>query len=355
VYLGITFLAAGFFMLPQLLRYIVICGGIVDFLLGIFLHFSLQHTTIQLIDVHGTQIVAPRMDLLAQTAVDNNLVKLSRHYTFLGDHFGSSLVVLQVTTAILFGILLDLMLRTTLVTRTRVGRLPIINTGVLAVPSLLIAFYMVHSQPLTGQALATPQTIAACMKNVEQNVDSAESHFSLAVAFYLDGQIPSALDQWGEALTLQPDQMKSRYFARLVTAYYPQLNLPQSIRIADYVWLHPDSAAARNALGCELLNRKHVALAANCFQEAINLDSTYALAYVNLSLIKLETGHPAQAIAILNTALRYDSNNPQIHYFLAVAFYKCGKIPEAIAHLRQALRLKPDFKKAGEMLQQLAN
>jgi hypothetical protein len=159
VYLGITFLAAGFFILPRRLRYIVICGSIIDFLLGIFLHFSLQHITIQLIAARGSIIVAPSMDLLNQTAVGNNLMKLSRNYTFWGDHFGSSPVVLQVTTAILFDILLYLLLCTALAARTRVGRLPAIMIGVLAVPTLLIAFYMVYSQLSIDQASAKPQTI----------------------------------------------------------------------------------------------------------------------------------------------------------------------------------------------------
>jgi hypothetical protein len=99
------------------------------------------------------------MDLLNQTAVGNNLMKLSRNYTFWGDHFGSSPVVLQVTTAILFDILLYLLLCTALAARTRVGRLPAIMIGVLAVPTLLIAFYMVYSQLSIDQASAKPQTI----------------------------------------------------------------------------------------------------------------------------------------------------------------------------------------------------
>jgi 4-amino-4-deoxy-L-arabinose transferase-like glycosyltransferase len=121
VYLGITFLAAGFFLLPRWLRYVVICGSMIDFLFGIFLHFSLQHITIQLMDSRGTLIVAPSMDLLNRTAFGNNLMKLSRHYTFWGDHFGNSLIVLQITTAILFEILLYMLLRIALATRTRAG------------------------------------------------------------------------------------------------------------------------------------------------------------------------------------------------------------------------------------------
>ncbi len=122
VYLGITFLAAGFFRLPRWLGYVVICGSMIDFLFGVFLHFGLQHVTVQLMDVKGALIVAPSMDLLNQTAVGNNLMKLSRLYTFWGDHFGNNLVVLQITTAILFEILLYRLLRTALATRTRAGR-----------------------------------------------------------------------------------------------------------------------------------------------------------------------------------------------------------------------------------------
>ncbi len=124
VYLGITFLAAVFFRLPRWLRYVVICGSMIDFLLGIFLHFSLQNITIQPMDARGTLMVASSMDFLNQTAVGNNLMKLSRHYTFWGDHFGSSLIVLQVTTVILFDILLYVLFRTALAARTRAGRLP---------------------------------------------------------------------------------------------------------------------------------------------------------------------------------------------------------------------------------------
>ncbi len=91
-YIGLTLLAAHLPVMPRPLRIIAVVGMAIDFLLGILLHFGLQHHTF--IPGHDPGLV--------QQARLNWLEKQAAEFTFVGDHFargGFALAMLLVAGA----------------------------------------------------------------------------------------------------------------------------------------------------------------------------------------------------------------------------------------------------------------
>ncbi len=61
-------------------------------------------------------------------------------------------------------------------------------------------------------------------------------------------------------------------------------------------------------------------------------------------------GRKAEAIEVYRRACWLDSDDPQSHFYLAVALYNAGRIEESTAEILRALRLKPDFMEAKSLL-----
>jgi len=66
-----------------------------------------------------------------------------------------------------------------------------------------------------------------------------------------------------------------------------------------------------------------------------------------------QAGRIPEAIAHLEQALRINPDFTEAHYNLGTALAQAGRNPEAIAHLEQALRLNPNFPLAQNALTQL--
>ena len=64
-------------------------------------------------------------------------------------------------------------------------------------------------------------------------------------------------------------------------------------------------------------------------------------------------GHREEAVAHLAQALRLKPGYAEAHYNLGMALAQTGRVAEAIEHLEQALRLKPDLIEARNQLARL--
>jgi tetratricopeptide (TPR) repeat protein len=111
--------------------------------------------------------------------------------------------------------------------------------------------------------------------------------------------------------------------------------------------LQPQSAVARFNVGTALEAGGHPDDAAAWYRQAIDLDGSYAPAHVNLGTLLLKAGRVADARAEYEAALRADASNADAHNDLGkILSVSAGDEAAALAHLNEALRLRPAFPEA---------
>jgi tetratricopeptide (TPR) repeat protein len=108
----------------------------------------------------------------------------------------------------------------------------------------------------------------------------------------------------------------------------------------------PQNGRAWNNLGHSYYNARRFDSAVACFQRAIELLPTYALArataYANLANVRFAQGRYSEAITHLSEALRLNPYNADAHNDLACALQQLGDREQAMVHFRTAIRLQPD-------------
>jgi tetratricopeptide (TPR) repeat protein len=114
--------------------------------------------------------------------------------------------------------------------------------------------------------------------------------------------------------------------------------LEQSVRLApDFVPAHFKLAQALHLLGRLDEARQHYALAAR-------LQPTHSEAQLNLGRIDLDRGEFDSARAHFQLALRFNRSDPRAHAGLGQSYLHGaqGRWKEALVHLEDAVKLKPD-------------
>ena len=87
-------------------------------------------------------------------------------------------------------------------------------------------------------------------------------------------------------------------------------------------------------------------LAAQFFEQALELDPNHADALQLMGLIAKEKGDKPSAEAWMWKSLQIDGRQPHVHYNLANLLMARGAVAEALTHYEQALRQKPDYVEA---------
>jgi tetratricopeptide (TPR) repeat protein len=122
------------------------------------------------------------------------------------------------------------------------------------------------------------------------------------------------------------------------------------------VTLDPHLPEARVGLGCLLAAQGKRDEAIAQFEIALKTHPDYTAALNNLGALLTEAGRTAEAVTFLQRAVQLDPDSAEGHYNLANAFAALEQYPQAeaqaaVPHLREAVRLRPDWVEA---LNQLA-
>ena len=110
----------------------------------------------------------------------------------------------------------------------------------------------------------------------------------------------------------------------------------------------PDSALSWNNLGSIYAQKKQWTKAISCYQEALQLNPNFAKSHRNLAKVYNNTGEELKAILHWYESFTLEPDLVKsIEYFtLATKLTKHQQHQKAIACLRRAVELKPDFKQA---------
>jgi protein O-GlcNAc transferase len=120
-------------------------------------------------------------------------------------------------------------------------------------------------------------------------------------------------------------------------------------QLTEAVKLRPGSTEAQNALGEAFNAAGDTKAARGPFQKAVAIDPKFAQAQLNLGLVLLDAGDLGQAALHLDRAIELLGNKPDAaypHYLRAKVSSGQNDLRQAIAHLQQAVALRPDFAEA---------
>jgi FkbM family methyltransferase len=179
----------------------------------------------------------------------------------------------------------------------------------------------------------------------------------LAIASHATGRLSEAVDEYRKLLHI--DGTRVDVANDLGTALAMAGRLDEAIRVfQQVVQLKPAYPEAHNNLGNALRLRSHTRQAVAQFREALRLVPEFGDAHYNLALALLDLGQPDQAMAsfletlrikpdhadalvTLRKTLTQHPNFPALHNDLGNWYLRMGKLDEAQAAYREAIRLMP--------------
>ena len=167
---------------------------------------------------------------------------------------------------------------------------------------------------------------------------------NLAELYSAQGKFQEALEQINMAIAIQPDYYYVYYI--LGHIYFKQLNNQE----AERAWLkgltiNSLSADLQASLGMLYLQENRLKDAKDYFQAAIRSDPDVYLSYFGLGQVLQQESDIDGAIKFYRKSLILNPTYALSHYALGNA-YALKRDPRALWHLKEAIKLKPDFASA---------
>jgi tetratricopeptide (TPR) repeat protein len=191
------------------------------------------------------------------------------------------------------------------------------------------------------------ESIAAYEESLRIFPSQPEALHNLANQLALKGRFPEAIARFRDAVRLAPQSADIRL--NLANALQATGAFDEAIAVyRDAIRLHPGDGKAEHNLGMALgrAGRQDEALAA--FREAERLMPGSPLVEMSLGNLLASTNQKEameEAMVHYEHALQSpEMRQPaEVHNELGVVFAKLGRMPEAIAHFTEAVRLNPDL------------
>jgi tetratricopeptide (TPR) repeat protein len=175
---------------------------------------------------------------------------------------------------------------------------------------------------------------------------SARTHYNLGVTLErINGRIQEAIEQYEEALRLNPDYAEAHY--NLGNIFFKEGKVSDAIgHYEQALRTNPDYAMAHNNLGIALAQTGKIEEAIAHYEQAVRIKPDYAEAHCNLGIALAQAGKVEDAIPHFEQALRIKPDYAKAHDNLGVALARLDRLQEAVGHWEQALRIKPDYAEA---------
>ena len=168
----------------------------------------------------------------------------------------------------------------------------------------------------------------------------ADALLGLADSYARVGRSQEAEDTYKRAAAMRPENWSGHY--RLGSFYFQQGRFEEAeYQFRKVIELTPDNAQAHSSLGIALMQRTLLDEAETELKKSIDLRPTY-FAFSNLGLVYFTQKHWADAVTMLNAALKLNRNDFRVWANLAVAYEWLNQNTKAAEAFREELaRLEP--------------
>lgn len=205
--------------------------------------------------------------------------------------------------------------------------------------------------PIQKLSEAEAQALNAQYSRFETSEDppfTAETHFAAGQLAESQGLVAKAIEQYRQALKIDPRHQKSLY--RLGILYTQTRQYPQALEVwRQYVKACNGSATALSNLGFCYELAGQLAEAERAYKMGIEREPANQPCRVNYGLMLARSGRIEQAVSQLSAVLK----PAEVHYNLGSVYEQLGRKEQAEAEYRKALELDPQFWEARARLAKL--
>ncbi|MFC1815000.1 tetratricopeptide repeat protein, partial [Thermodesulfobacteriota bacterium] len=173
--------------------------------------------------------------------------------------------------------------------------------------------------------------------------DFVAAHLNLGNSQMDMGRIDEAKDHFYEALKIYPDFEGIHYSLGL--ALFRQGRTAEAIRhYSRALQLEPNDADVHNNIGLALINQGRIRAAIYHFEKALKINPDHKDAYKNLNnVLNVQKKAINKAISKIQAALKLNSKNPVLHYYMGNLYQDKGELDKAIDHYKKALSIEPEL------------
>jgi Flp pilus assembly protein TadD len=201
-------------------------------------------------------------------------------------------------------------------------------------------FWARLAQPLRA-AGKSQEPLDAMLKAVQAEPDNAETWYNLALLQSELGDKKAAIESFRKSISLDGEFAESHNSLGAVLSQTGQLQEAEA-EFRGALRIRPALPAAHANLAYLLANRGDFAEAIWHFERA----GDGALDQFNYGITLARMNRIAEAATHLERSLQADGKQPLAHDVLGGLLEATGKTPQAVAHYKEAIRLRPDFGKA---------
>jgi membrane associated rhomboid family serine protease/Flp pilus assembly protein TadD len=181
--------------------------------------------------------------------------------------------------------------------------------------------------------------ITELQKKIQKNPQDASAHYSLAHAFFAEGQIPEGTAELKRVLDLDPQNAKARM--DLGTAYLSEKQPSQAQQeFSKLVTQEPDNANAHAGLGVALAEQENYAGSVPEYEAAARLDPQIAGISYRLGLSQFQLKQYDDAISSFLKERDSSGDDAELENALADAYQAKGMTKEAETATAQAARMQ---------------
>lgn len=207
---------------------------------------------------------------------------------------------------------------------------------------------------------AYQQAIEALQHAIAQDADLVDAHYNLGYAYVEQGTHDQAIPHLERAIAIAPHLKRAHY--NLARAYRESGNLEAATNaVTETLRLDPNYQRAHELAdtikqehynrGITYLNDERYSEAVTAFQNAITLDSDFAIAHYNLGLAYLKMEAYPRAVPSLEKTTVLDPNHKAAHHALALAYLGQQELGKARETAREALKIDANYQPVHSLLE----
>jgi tetratricopeptide (TPR) repeat protein len=186
------------------------------------------------------------------------------------------------------------------------------------------------------------------------NADQPTGRMQLAQFASIRGDTTGAIRQMRKAIQWDPNSPPFHHdLAILLSTTGDSRGAVTSLKEA--IRLDSENPEYHYKLALALSETGSTAEATAALEKTVKLDPGYARAWYNLGLSRSSSNQPQAAIAALRQGEAADPNDSAIPYARATIHARLGQKNEALAAAALALKLRPDFPEARQLIQALSH